>query len=130
MRRTPTIAPYLIVIAILVGCGASTPTPPPNTGIIGTITLGPMCPVQQDNQPCPDNPFQATLTLIDERGNKVMTMESDATGNFQANLAPGTYTLHPEPPQQGLFPIAADQTVTVVAGQYTQVQVVYDTGIR
>jgi len=130
MRRTLTIAPYLIVIAILVGCGASTPTPPPNTGIVGTITLGPMCPVQQENQPCPDNPYQATLTLIDERGTKVMTTESDAIGNFQADVPPGTYTLHPEHSPEGLFPIAADQTVIVVAGQYTQVQVVYDTGIR
>ena len=130
MRRSLTIAACLTSILILAGCGGSTPTPPPNTGIIGTITLGPMCPVQQDNQPCPDNPYKASLTLIDQNGNKVLTIESDATGNFQADVAPGTYTLRPEPPQQGLFPIAADQTVIVVAGQYTQVQVVYDTGIR
>ena len=87
-----------------------------------------MCPVVQQGQECPDQPYQATLTVNSLNGVQIVQFQSDAQGRFQVSLVPGEYILHPESPN-GL-PFASEQTFTVETGSYTQITVHYDSGIR
>lgn len=99
-----------------------------NTGIEGQVYIGPMCPVIRQGQACPDQPYQATLTVNSLEGRRITQAQTDKQGHFKIQLAPGQYILHPESPN--VMPHASEQTVTVEDGQFTQVVVNYDSGIR
>lgn len=123
----------LIIIFSLNACSVLNPTTPYPTlssGIEGTVTEGPMCPgpVPIGNNPCPDQPYQASIAIIDKNKKQIKQITTDNDGYFKIQLPPGMYTVHPEPGKP--FPIASDQTVLVVDGKYTQVAIIYDTGIR
>ena len=107
----------------------ATPTPGPagQTGIAGMVTIGPTCPVQRIDSPCPDRPYEATITIW-QGGNKMAEARSGPDGHFVVELPRGTYRVVGEAP--GTFPHATEQTVTVVAGGLTQIQIQYDSGIR
>lgn len=106
-----------------------TPTPANTSGIEGHVLIGPACPgPERVDNPCPDKPYQATLTILNSNREIATTVQSDTNGYFKLSLEPGTYILRPESP--GVMPSAPEQTVTVVAGQFTQVNVSYDSGIR
>jgi hypothetical protein len=108
------------------------PTEPSNaegdSGIEGQVLIGSMCPVMREDQPCPDQPYQAAITVLAENGIEAGRVQSDALGYFRIDLAPGTYTLRPEPGEGIAW--ADEQIVTVSEGQFTQVIVSYDSGIR
>ncbi len=126
--------PILLLVLTLSACSLISPadqTPTPASGIIGTVTEGPMCPgpVRVGDNSCPNQPYQATISVLDENNSRVAQIRTDASGTFQLSLPPGTYTLHPLPGNNPL-PRAADQAVEVYPGQYTQISIVYDTGMR
>lgn len=99
------------------------------SGIAGLVLIGPMCPVVSEDDPCPDRPFAATLEVWDEAGRLVCLTRSGDDGRFRMGLPPGVFEVVPENGEFGL-PYAQPQTVTVVAGRYTDVLVNYDSGIR
>lgn len=98
-------------------------------GIRGQVFIGPMCPVVREGEECPDQPYQATLLVLDENGRQVGQAVSDASGFFLLPLPPGTYTIQPQPPAEGIA-FAGEQEVVVEAGAFTAVVVTYDSGIR
>ena len=104
--------------------------PAPESGIEGTVTLGPICPVQSTLLPCPDRAYQATLVFLDAQGREVTRTTSGADGRYRVVLAAGRYTVLPLAPGSGPFPRAAATEATVVAGFMTTVNIAYDTGIR
>ncbi len=106
---------------------AATAIPAGTSGIEGHVTIGPMCPVVMLNDPCPDKPYQATVDVLDASGKQVAQFQSDTQGHFKVALAPGAYTIQP---QGAGITRAPQQDVTVVAGQFTPVEIVYDSGIR
>ncbi|HET6822093.1 MAG TPA: carboxypeptidase-like regulatory domain-containing protein [Anaerolineales bacterium] len=116
-----------VLILVLATCTIYSPTPR-GSGIEGQVFLGPMCPVVQEGQDCPDQPYQATLTITSRNGVQVVQFQSDEQGRFRVSLVPGEYVLHPESPNG--IPFAGDQSFTVETGQYTQITVLYDSGIR
>jgi len=120
----------LTIVVFLAGCAPTATTPLHTSGIEGTVTLGPQCPVEQANAPCPNQPYQATIVILDSSGAELARAQSDALGKFKVALNPGTYTLRPLPPQGQPLPFASEQTVTVVAQSFTVVGIVYDSGIR
>ncbi len=124
------ISILLFTLSACTQAGQVNPSPTPTSGIEGAVTEGPMCPgpVSVDNNTCPDRPYQATITILNANNIQVTQVQSDASGIFKVALPPGTYTLQPRPGNP--LPRAADQTVVVTAGQYTQVAIVYDTGMR
>jgi hypothetical protein len=71
----------------------------------------------------------ASLVIIDSEGARVQTVTSAADGKFQVDLAPGEYTVTPSTGAD-TYPIAQPVTVTVLAGNYVDVEINYDTGIR
>lgn len=116
-----------VLILVLATCSIYSPTPR-GSGIEGQVLLGPMCPVVQQAQGCPDQPYQATLTVTSLNGLQITQFQSDEQGRFQVSLVPGEYILHPESPN-GL-PFAVDQSFMVATASYTQLTVHYDSGIR
>ncbi|SRR6266508_4778484 len=116
-----------VMILLLATCSIYNPTPR-GSGIEGQVLIGPMCPVVQPGQDCPDQPYQATLTVNSLNGVKIEQVQTDAQGHFRIPLVPRQYVLHPESPNG--IPFAGDQTFTVETGQYTHVVVNYDSGIR
>jgi hypothetical protein len=127
------IVPIFLIVLLVNSCTQATsryPLATPSSGIEGFVTEGPMCPgpVAVGNNNCPDKPYQATLSILGS-GNKVITrFETDPSGYFKIAVAPGTYILHPE--SNNVMPHAADQTVVVTPDQFTQVIMIYDTGMR
>ena len=99
------------------------------SGITGLVLIGPMCPVMRLDEPCPDRPFAATLIIRDSQGRELCAASSGEDGRFLVGLPPGSYELVPLTGPGGL-PFGASQWVAVAPGQYTDVTVSYDSGIR
>jgi len=115
-------------LALLLAACASSATNTTASGIEGQVLIGPMCPVMQEGVPCPDQPYQATIAVLDENRKKVTDFQSDAQGNFKIGLKPGTYILVPESPNH--MTRGGEQTATVIEGQFIRVTITYDSGIR
>jgi hypothetical protein len=116
-----------VLILALATCSIYSPTPR-GSGIEGQVLQGPMCPVVQEGQECPDQPYQATLTVKTLDGVQITQFQADEQGRFKVPLVPGEYILHPESPNG--IPFASEQSFVVETGKYTQITVNYDSGIR
>jgi len=97
-------------------------------GVKGQALIGPMCPVMSDDDSCPDKPYQGQIQLLDANGDVITEFTTDADGTFQVSLPVGSYVL--QGVSQGAFPRAPSQEVTVRPGEYAQVTLSFDTGIR
>lgn len=97
-------------------------------GIKGQVTIGPLVPVERPGM-INYRPYRSAITVLDQQGQIVMQFRSDTDGHFRISLKPGIYTLCPESTGRS-YPRAAKQTVKVFAGDFTQVRILYDTGIR
>jgi len=126
MKKIPFIL-MLLMLAILTACSASSSTTP-ESGVEGQVLIGPVCPVEQQGETCPDRPYQATLTVNNPKGEKIVQIETDEDGKFKIPLEPGNYILVPE--STDMIPFASEQAFTVTEGKYTQLTVAFDSGIR
>ncbi len=110
-----------------------TPAPAPAfSGIVGTVTAGPVCPVERipPDPSCAPRPVAgAVLVVSDLAGREVARATSSATGEYRIPLPAGSYVLTPQP-TQGLMGTPAPVDVTVEAGAPATVDIQYDTGIR
>ncbi len=127
------IVPMFILVLLMSACAqtaSSNSSPTPASGIEVHVTEGPMCPgpVAIGDNSCPDKPYQASITVVDSNNKEVTRFQTDPSGYFKLTIAPGTYILHPE--SDKALPHASDQTVVVTPDQFTQVTVMYDTGMR
>ena len=116
-----------VMILVLATCSIYSPTPR-GSGVEGQVLLGPMCPVVQEGEDCPDQAYQATLTVLNRDGLLITQFQTDDQGRFNIPLVPGEYILHPESPNG--IPFAGDQSFIVETGRFTQITVHYDSGIR
>jgi hypothetical protein len=110
-------------------CGGGNP-PPANSGLEGLVTIGPMCPVERIDTPCPDQPYAATIVVQNADGGEVARTQSGEDGHYRVDVAPGTYTLVPRSPNGVSPPSAQEQQVEVRSGAYTHIDVQFDSGIR
>jgi hypothetical protein len=103
---------------------------PDASGITGQVMIGPTCggPVKAGSTECADKPYPTKITVLDQAGQVVTRITTDAEGRFSLPLPPGTYTLQPE--MTGRLPMAVEQVVTVVSGQFLTVTITYDSGMR
>ena len=131
-----TIIIISIFLMLITSC-ATSPTPasanivastPSDSGIEGQALISPTCagPVRIGSS-CDEEPYQATLTVLSPKGERIVQIQTDEKGRFKISLAPGEYILHPESED---ITSAEEQTVIVEAGAFTQVVVNYDSGIR
>ncbi len=133
MLRFLAFSILLAVAGAVAACDAAEEAPPsPDSGIRGVVLLGPRCPVVVESSPCPDEPLQATIDVYSaDRSRKVASITSDVDGHFQLALNPGDYYLDPLPPDpDSTLPAGSPATVTVTPGEWTDVSISYDTGIR
>jgi hypothetical protein len=141
-RRPLAVAGFVACLAAIVaGCiflPASTATVSPTarpsvvatTGVRGTVTAGPTCPVERaDQSPCIRAVPDATIVATDAAGKEVARATSDGSGAYFLQLPPGTYRIVPQP-VPGLMGTAAAETVEVTSGAATRLDFAYDTGIR
>ena len=104
---------------------------PAAVGMVGgLVTLGPLCPVQREDQACPDAPYAATLVVLDVDGVAVAEAQSGEDGRYQLALAAGDYTIVPQSPVGLPLPTAGPLDVTVVDGRWTSADIAFDSGIR
>lgn len=103
-----------------------------SSGIEGIVTIGPSCPAEiEDSERCEPKPFEATLVIREaDSEDEVATVKSAADGTFRVELPPGEYIVEPESRNQFVPPYADPQYVTVREGEYTAIEIVYDSGIR
>ncbi len=123
VRATPTVDRATAIAAPTAAASSVA-----ESGIDGVVTIGPTCPVQRIDSPCPDRPYPADIMVLDSAGRRVASISSGADGRFRVLLPPGSYTLSPQ--HRSTPPSAREQIVTVVAGSFAAVQIVYDSGIR
>jgi hypothetical protein len=116
-----------ILIILLATCSFQEAAPT-DSGVEGQVLIGPMCSVVQVGQSCPDQPYQAMLTINSRDGTRITHVQSDSQGHFKIPLKPGDYILHPESPNT--MPFVAEEAFHVEAGRFTQLTVSYDSGIR
>ena len=106
---------------------------PVGTGVRGTVTAGPTCPVvtEPPTPGCEERPVAgAVLVFTTPAGVEVARATSAADGTFSVELAPGAYRLTAEP-VEGLMGTPAPMEIEVEPGvSMTELQVSYDTGIR
>jgi hypothetical protein len=106
--------------------------PATSSGIRGVALAGPILPVERpgipNTLPLPD----ALITVQpDGGGREIARARADRNGRFEIFLSPGTYLIVPLPPlPNARLPRGVRQTVTVLAGRITEIEVRYDTGIR
>jgi hypothetical protein len=104
-----------------------------NSGIIGTVLLGPTCPVEKNppDPKCADKLFATTLEIISaDKTQIIKQITSDSSGRFAVNLVPGEYLIQSVPNTNILPRCSSNGTIVVVADQYTKADVSCDTGIR
>ena len=128
MRALAALA--LAVALLAAACNGPGATAVPDTGIKGSVILGPTCPVQQAGQsPCVA-PYVATLVITKaDDGTVVARVTSAADGTFQVVVPAGDYVIAPQPGGDP-FPVGQPVAVHVDAGAFSSVEVAYDTGIR
>jgi hypothetical protein len=98
------------------------------SGVTGTVTIGPTCPVLQAKSPCPDKPFATQVSVTDAAGKVVVTTKSGADGSFKVELAPGAYTVSAVGSMSGAP--SPGVRVSVTRGQWATVHLTVDSGIR
>jgi hypothetical protein len=131
-RRITALAFVLTAVLSVGGCGPDGATgssgPAADSGISGLTVAGPQCPVQIAGQPCPPKPVSARVVVEDAAGHQVTAFTSDPQGRFRVQLPAGEYVLvsSGDPGSLLLKPVQ----VTVLAGRYADVQLMFDTGIR
>jgi hypothetical protein len=124
----------LITLLLFAGCassGAQVLEPGSGEGeqgVYGQATIGPMCPAVREGETCPDKEYQAEIVIEDGNGQRVARFETDAAGRFRVALEPGNYRIVPQPGES--IEHAGEQVVTVGAGQWVEVPISYDSGIR
>jgi hypothetical protein len=97
-------------------------------GIEGIALRGPVCPVVSDDSKCADQPHQAWIVIEDASGRRIVRLQTGEDGRFRVGLAAAAYRIVPESGDP--FPVGSDQIVEVEPGEFTQIIVSFDTGIR
>jgi hypothetical protein len=97
------------------------------SGIEGQVSIRPVRSVERKGVPN-QRPYQARITVLNADGLELAVVESDAEGKFRIMLPPGIYLLRPE--STGLYPRASEQRVKVSPNSVSQVDILYDSGLR
>lgn len=96
------------------------------TGIAGIVLVGPECRRPTEASPCLVA-YQARLVVLDPDGAVVGETTSGLDGTFRIELPPGDYVIQPAPGGDP-FPRAEARSITVVAGEMSDVEIDYERG--
>lgn len=127
MRRVRAIS---ILLLFLLACTGRGPSSSGDSGIRGTVLLGPTCPVETLESPCPDRPLADVEIRVLRGGDVVATVRSDGEGRFAVALDPGRYEVQAVVEEGGPGMSAKPVDVVVTSGVFNDVNVPVDSGIR
>jgi len=124
-----------VAASLSAGCGvqAGAGATGSQSGITGRIQLGPQCPIETEDHPCPDKPATGASVIVSKPatgnshggGNVVARTLTDRRGIYHVILAPGTYVVTAD------VGISCELMATrVTTGDYATVDIPCDTGIR
>ena len=116
-----------LVGLLLAACGHAAAPVGTSSGVEGDVTLGPTCPVETVDNPCPPQPAPNVEVQVLRSGTDevVASGTTDDVGHFDIAVEPGTYDLTAD---AGMFckPIQ----IVVTADEVTTADLGCDTGIR
>ena len=130
-RSSPRLAVFVV------GCneiGIPVVTESPPSGIRGVVTLSPTCPVEaspgaNDPEPCVTF-YAATLVVLDGESAVVTRVTSGSGWPVQRQCAARRVRRwRPRPDRTRIRSLSRSRSI-VVPGQYAEVEINYDTGIR
>ncbi len=98
------------------------------SGVDGTVTSGPTCPVERPDQPCPPRPLAIHLTALAADGREAGATDSAADGTFHLDLPAGRYVLHAASSRTP--PTCRDTDVAVPDRARVVADISCDSGIR
>jgi hypothetical protein len=121
----------LIIISISMSVIGGCQIEPRNSGIIGTVVIGPIHPVEKigeiNQEPYPD----AVIVVKSKKGSREIKRAGvDKNGAFRINLPADEYILEPLNTNGRTLPFAKPIEIKVLPDQFTYVTVVFDSGIR
>jgi hypothetical protein len=119
-----------MLLLFLVACSGRGPSSSGDSGIRGTVLLGPTCPVETLESPCPDRPLADVEIRVLRGSNVVATVRSDGEGRFTVALDPGRYEVQAVVEEGGPGMSAKPVDVVVTSGVFNDVNVPVDSGIR
>lgn len=131
----------LAVAALALGCQSpgsqhpsqSSATPSGDSGVKGVVITWPVCPVEggsgkERQDGCQGTPTAATVQVRDQSTQVVVsTLHSGQDGQFEESLRPGAYVITAHASGTSFCHAV---NVAVHPGEYTEVTVVCDTGLR
>lgn len=127
MSKLRVLRRNIVAAAVAVLAGVACSGAPADAVITGVVTRGPMCPVVQEGQSCPDMPTSGTVRLVDTSGDEAARTEADDEGRFELAVPAGTYRLEADVEEaMSCSPI----DLSIAANQSLEVDITCDTGIR
>jgi hypothetical protein len=127
-----TIAAVLGAL-LLLACTDASPTSNASNGVLqGQVTIGPLCPVETEDDPCLPEPslFTSHKLVILSDGKEVQRVDIDGEGNYRTELPPGIYTVDYTPRDIGIPGLFKPPSAEIREGQTTILNIHIDTGIR
>jgi len=120
----------MVAASLLAGACARSGSSPGSggSGIQGTVLLGPTCPVETIEHPCPVRPIVADVVVSSTDGKRVAGVRSGDDGRFSVAVPPGEYVVTVVELNGVQF--AKPLSVTVRDGRFVEVTVSVDSGIR
>ena len=137
-RHRVKVVAFVVVMA-LAGCAragspsgsASSPPTGITSGVRGSAVVDIGCPVLQDASACPRVPLRARISaVLSGAAQPAAVVQTKADGTFEIGLPPGVYELRGDNLSGAPVPSAMPVAVTVRAGEFVQVTVVFDSGVR
>lgn len=101
------------------------------SGISGTVTLSPTCPVERipPDPNCAPKPYSTLINIMKTGSTKIIkTIQSNSKGAFRVDLDLGVYVLQAQ--GGNVLPRCGEVTVEVKTSKYTTTEISCDTGIR
>ena len=135
-RSFPVAATIAVAITMILVAGASAPAEEKlvlavDSGIEGTVTIGPTSPVATPGSADDSKPYATELVISPKEGlhlKRPVRVKTGADGSFSVALEPGTYVIEAGGSQSP--PTLKPLEVSVEPGRYTTVAVPFDSGIR
>ena len=126
-----TMAISLAACSAVAEEGAHRPVPAAVGYLEGSVRLGPMCPVERAEAPCPVPPeaYAAREILLYKAGEVVARARPDPQGKYRLGVPPGKYVVdinHVGVDASGDVP----REVEVRAGETVRTDIAIDTGMR
>ncbi len=103
----------------------------PNGALEGKVNIGPFCPVERLNSPCPVPPsaYSSRQVLVYQNDGKtvIARVAIGSDGHYSLSLAPGNYLVRVSPAGIGEMSL---QKVVISSSKITKLDFNIDTGIR